>query len=53
LAELDAALVLSGFFILPSLCSMQIERNAKKQLKELTEYRDKGTINGVKASRRL
>jgi len=51
--EFDFALVLSGFFVLASLCCMQIERNARKQLKELTEYKDKGMINGIKASRRL
>ena len=50
--ELDDALVLSGFLVLPSLYSMQIERNTRKQFKELMEYRDKGTINGVKVSRR-
>lgn len=49
--ELDSVPVLSWFFLLPLLYSMQIEKNARKQFEEITEYKDKGTINGVKVSR--
>lgn len=48
--ESDSILVLLWFFLLPLLYSMQIEKNAIKQFEELTEYKDKGTINGVKVS---
>ena len=48
----DAVLVLLCLFLLPLLYFMEgVEKNAKEQLKELTEYKDKGTINGVKVSR--
>jgi hypothetical protein len=48
----DTFLFFLCFFLYPSFYFMEIAgKNARKQLKELTEYRDKGTINGVKVSK--
>ncbi|VVB71961.1 Uncharacterised protein [uncultured archaeon] len=47
----NSALILSGIVALFSLCIMITEIAARKKLEELTEYREKGTIKGIKAWR--
>jgi hypothetical protein len=48
--KFELALWFSGFFALILVYFLIIERTARRQLKELMEFRDKGSIDGVIAS---
>lgn len=45
----DSAITVSGLMILLAFNFLFLGLRSKKRFKELTEYRDKGTINGIKA----
>lgn len=45
----DSAVIYSGLLILLAVWFLFSGLRSGKRLKELTEYRDKGTINGIKA----
>lgn len=47
--DLGSALVISGFMTLLAFGILISGIRARKRLEELTEYRDKGTINGIAA----
>jgi hypothetical protein len=46
---LDSALMYSGLMILLAFYFLFLGLRSEKRFKELTEYRNKGTINGIKA----
>lgn len=47
--QFDFNFILSGFIILLGFYFLFLGLRSGKRFKELTEYRDKGTINGIKA----
>jgi len=49
--DFDLAPILSGVMILLAFSALIGGLRAGRRFEELTEYRDKGTINGIKASK--